>query len=145
MLVGAYHFFSFESSGRAQAEHVLATVPDDEDLLPLAIDVEYYGTFHADPPDSSQVRPELTALIETLRDHGVEPVVYATSSAYGPTWHARPQISWSHSDEFLQPLLRVRIEPVRVASACPAADLLGIERVPSQVTAPRRPHWAEAA
>ncbi|GEA86731.1 GH25 family lysozyme [Cellulomonas cellasea] len=82
LLVGAYHFFSFESSGRAQAEHVLATVPDDEDLLPVAIDVEYYGTFHADPPDASQVRPELTALIETLRDHGIEPVVYATRSAY---------------------------------------------------------------
>lgn len=61
---------------------MLATVPHDEDLLPVAIDVEYYGTFHADPPHASQVRPELPALIEALHDQGIEPVVYATRSAY---------------------------------------------------------------
>ena len=82
LLVGAYHFFSFESSGRAQAAHVLATVPDDEDLLPVAIDVESYGSFHARPPDATAVRTELSALVETLRTHGTEPVIYATQSAY---------------------------------------------------------------
>ena len=82
LLVGAYHFFSFESSGRAQAAHVLATVPDDEDLLPVAIDVESYGSFKARPPDAATVRTELSALVETLRTHGTEPVIYATQSGY---------------------------------------------------------------
>ena len=82
LLVGAYHFFSFESSGRSQAAHVLATVPDDEDLLPVAVDVEYYGSFHDHPPDAAEVRSELSALIEALRARGPEPVVYATRSAY---------------------------------------------------------------
>jgi len=82
LLVGAYHFFSFESSGRSQAAHLLATVPDDEGMLPVAIDVEYYGSFHAHPPDPAGVRTELTALVEALRERGTEPVVYATRSAY---------------------------------------------------------------
>jgi lysozyme len=82
LLVGAYHFFSFESSGRAQAAHVLATVPDDDDLLPVAIDVETYGDFHARPPDAAAVRAELAALVKTLRTRGTEPVIYATRSAY---------------------------------------------------------------
>ena len=30
LLVGAYHFFSFESPGRSQAEQIIATVPADE-------------------------------------------------------------------------------------------------------------------
>ncbi|GIG21705.1 glycoside hydrolase family 25 [Cellulomonas chitinilytica] len=82
LLVGAYHFFSFESSGEAQAEHVLETVPDEEGLLPVAVDVEHYGAFQAHPPDVATVRAELTALLETLRAHGEEPVVYATQAAY---------------------------------------------------------------
>lgn len=82
LLVGAYHFFSFESSGRAQAEHVLATVPDDDGLLPVAIDVEHYGPFVADPPDAAHVTAELATMVSVLRTHGVDPVLYATDTTY---------------------------------------------------------------
>ena len=83
LLVGAYHFFSFESPGRSQAEQVIATVPADRGLLPVAVDVEHYGTFFRDPPDADKVRAELEVLVATLREHyGVEPVIYATQAAY---------------------------------------------------------------
>ena len=83
LLVGAYHFFSFESPGRSQAERIVATVPADDDLLPVAIDVEHYGDYVGDPPDPEAVRVQLTALVDALREHyGVEPVIYATQSAY---------------------------------------------------------------
>jgi len=83
VLVGAYHFFSFESPGRTQAENILRTVPADPDLLPVAIDVEHYGEFYRDPPDPAAIRAELRELVATLRDHyGVEPVIYATQAAY---------------------------------------------------------------
>jgi len=84
LLVGAYHFFSFESPGRSQAERIFATVPADDDLLPVAIDVEHYGTFLRHPPDPEAVRAELTTLVDLVREHdGVEPVIYATQAAYG--------------------------------------------------------------
>jgi lysozyme len=83
LLVGAYHFFSFESPGRTQAEHVIATVPADADLLPVTIDLEHYGEFHRDPPEPAVVQAELRDLADALREHyGVEPVVYATRAAY---------------------------------------------------------------
>ena len=83
LLVGAYHFFSFESPGRAQAENIIATVPADAGLLPVAIDVEHYGEFYRDPPDPAAIRAELRVLVATLREHyGVEPVIYATQAAY---------------------------------------------------------------
>ena len=50
--------------------------------LPVAVDVEYYGSFHDEPPDAAEVRTELSALIDALRARGPEPVVYATRSAY---------------------------------------------------------------
>ncbi|NUU18705.1 lysozyme [Cellulomonas humilata] len=84
LLVGAYHFFSFESPGRSQAEQIIATVPADDDLLPVAVDVEHYGKFFGDPPDASTVREELEVLVTMLREHyGVDPVIYATQAAYG--------------------------------------------------------------
>lgn len=83
VLVGAYHFFSFESPGAAQAENVVATVPAERGLLPVAIDVEHYGSFSHDPPDPAEVRAELRVLVAALREHyGVEPVIYATQAAY---------------------------------------------------------------
>lgn len=84
LLVGAYHFFSFESPGRSQAEQIIATVPADDDLLPVAIDVEHYGTYVGHPPDPETVRAELTTVVAMLREHyGLEPVIYATQAAYG--------------------------------------------------------------
>lgn len=46
---GAYHFFTFKASGRAQAENYIATVPKDASALPPAVDLEYWG--------NSQMRP----------------------------------------------------------------------------------------
>ena len=41
--IGAYHFFSFESSGETQAGNFIKTVKAVDDMLPPVIDVEYYG------------------------------------------------------------------------------------------------------
>ena len=82
LLVGAYHFLSFDSPGETQADNVIATVPTDG-TLPIAIDVEYYGSYVDDPPPAERVRAILTPLLDRLRAHyGVAPVLYATAAAY---------------------------------------------------------------
>jgi lysozyme len=43
LLVGAYHFMSFESSGTAQAEHLAGQIPATPGTLPPVIDLELYG------------------------------------------------------------------------------------------------------
>lgn len=81
LLVGAYHFMSFESSGTTQAEHLARQVPATPGTLPPVIDLEHYGL--AEPPDPEQVRrifEDLVAGIEA--HHGVTPVVYVTEDAY---------------------------------------------------------------
>lgn len=52
LLSGAYHFFSYDSEGKTQAENFIKTVGKDIKgrLLP-AVDVEYYGDKEQNPPN----------------------------------------------------------------------------------------------
>ena len=81
--VGAYHFFSYDSSGKTQAEHFISVVPKTENMLPPVIDVEFYGDNEKHPPASAAVKKELSAMIETLKEHyGRYPVIYAVKKSY---------------------------------------------------------------
>lgn len=80
---GAYHFFSYDSSGGAQAEHFISTVPVAEGMLPPVIDVEFYGDKESDLPEKEDVVRELSDMIERLTEHyGVVPLIYATKRSY---------------------------------------------------------------
>lgn len=82
LLVGAYHFVSFDSGGESQAAHVIDTVPDGA-TLPIALDLEYYGEYFEHPPPREQVDEILVPLLEKLEEHyGAPPVIYATPEAY---------------------------------------------------------------
>lgn len=83
MLIGAYHFFSFDSAGKTQAENFIGTVGAlDGKLLP-AVDVEYYGNKEQNPPDKEQVITELTDMLLLLeQEYGVKPMIYTTYKVY---------------------------------------------------------------
>ena len=83
LVVGAYHFMSFESAGETQAENVIATVPAEAGTLPVTVDLEYYGDFFDHPPSVSLVREILDPLLAALEEHyGAPPIIYATQKAY---------------------------------------------------------------
>ena len=82
--VGAYHFFSFESEGRTQAQNFIDTVDPVDNMLPPAIDVEYYGSFTSeDEIDVDAVRKELRTMVDILtEEYGMKPVIYVSESSY---------------------------------------------------------------
>ena len=81
--VGAYHFFSYDSPGAAQADHFIRCVPPDEYALPPVIDVEFYGDYDRHPLPREAVVPQLTAMVNNLRyAYGRAPIIYATEKAY---------------------------------------------------------------
>ena len=83
LLVGAYHFMSFESSGADQAAHLASQVPATPGTLPPVIDLELYGPFLDDPPEAATVHAILDPLIEGIENHyGTVPLVYTTGAAY---------------------------------------------------------------
>lgn len=81
--VGAYHFLSFESSGKTQAENFIATVPKVEGMLPPVVDVELYGDYIDNPPDAAEVHKILDEFITEIEDYyGVKPIIYVNEKSY---------------------------------------------------------------
>ncbi|MFT8319966.1 MAG: GH25 family lysozyme [Bacillus sp. (in: firmicutes)] len=81
--IGAYHFFSYDSEGKTQAENFIKTVPWEKNTLPPVIDVEFYGDKEKNPPNPVQVEKELKDMIQILEEHYDKQVIlYATEKAY---------------------------------------------------------------
>jgi len=81
--VGAYHFFSFDSKGAAQAQNFIDTVTPFEGMLPPVIDLEFYGDKEKDPPSRDAVEKELNDMLSALEAHyGLKPIIYATEKSY---------------------------------------------------------------
>lgn len=83
LLVGAYHFMSFESSGADQAAQIAAEVPATPGTLPPVIDLEFYGSYFENHPTPDEVHAILDPLVAGIKEHyGTAPIVYATEEAY---------------------------------------------------------------
>ena len=81
---GAYHFFSYDSEGKTQAENFISTVgPDLKGRLLPVVDVEYYGDKEQNPPEKADVVRELKVYLEMLeKEYGVKPLIYTRSDLY---------------------------------------------------------------
>lgn len=81
--IGAYHFFSYDSSGEAQAENFIHTVPKIENMLPPVVDIEFYGKKEMNSPKRKQVQKILDELLCAIEKHyGTKPIIYATQKSY---------------------------------------------------------------
>ncbi|MEN8158507.1 MAG: GH25 family lysozyme [Myxococcota bacterium] len=79
---GAYHFFTFCSDGRAQAEHFLRVAPPASGALIPVADVEFVGNCMG-WGDLGAVRARLGAFLERVqRAWGVPPILYVTPDAH---------------------------------------------------------------
>ena len=83
IIAGTYHFFSFDSRGKSQAENFISTVPVSENALPPVVDLEYYGNYEKHPLPAERIVPELRDLLDALERHyGKRPMIYVTESTY---------------------------------------------------------------
>ncbi len=77
--VGSYHFFSYRSNGRAQAEHFLKRAKYKTGDLPLVLDAEYRGNM----PSEKIVRQELIAFLKVITTRtGYKPIIYCDYDYY---------------------------------------------------------------
>ena len=83
LYVGAYHFFSYDSEGKTQAENFIKTVKAFNGMLPPVIDLEFYGDKMKNPPKKKDVDTQLKVLLEKLENHyGKKPIIYASEISY---------------------------------------------------------------
>ncbi len=128
LAVGAYHYFSFCSSGEEQAENFLAHLPHNGPMLPPALDLELTEGSDCPAPEAADVRREIAAFVQNvelrlqaklvlyapedfylsyLKDAGVNRPIWVRSlwqsPFYAPNWvfwqyHARGSISGIEGD-----------------------------------------------
>lgn len=80
---GFYHFFSFDSDAETQAENFIVTVPKEDGMLAPVVDLEFYGQNEVNRPDPTQVRAQLSVLLNKLEQHyGIKPIIYTTTKVY---------------------------------------------------------------
>ena len=83
LIVGAYHFFSFDSDAISQSENYIKNVPKDMNLLPPVVDIEFYGDKNKNIPDVETTREQLKKLLERLEEYyQKKPIIYATNTSY---------------------------------------------------------------
>ena len=80
---GAYHYFSYNVSGAAQAENFIATVGSLEGRLIPAVDMELTTEEVYNPPEKSSVVSGLKAFLAVLEEkYGVKPLIYSKKDYY---------------------------------------------------------------
>lgn len=84
LLSGAYHFFSYDSEGKTQAENFIKTVGKDiKGRLIPAVDVEYYGDKEQNPPSKEDAVRELKVFLEMIeKAYGIKPLIYTRTEIY---------------------------------------------------------------
>ena len=83
LAVGAYHFFSYDSEGKTQAENFINTVSPFDGMLPPVIDLEFYGDKEKKPPQREYVDAQLKTMLAILEKHYKQkPIIYATEKSY---------------------------------------------------------------
>ena len=78
--VGAYHFFSLDSSGKKQAKNFCSVVEGFNDMLPPVVDVEPYGKY-SDPDilDKAKMLSELGEYVDIIeKKYDQRPIIYTT-------------------------------------------------------------------
>lgn len=81
--VSAYHFFSFDSAGKTQADNFIAAVGSDEIDMPPVVDIEYYGDKRRNKPSKAETESILRPLLDELESHyGIKPMIYTTLPVY---------------------------------------------------------------
>lgn len=81
--VGAYHFFSYDSTGWAQANNFINAVPKEALKLPPAVDIEFYADKEKNLPNREKTDKILSELLNKLEEkYGKKPIIYATTKSY---------------------------------------------------------------
>lgn len=81
--VSAYHFFSFQSMGKTQADNYIRTVEKKDNMLPPVVDFEFYSGMPNPLPPIEETRKQLSDLLSFLENYyGMKPIIYATKRSY---------------------------------------------------------------
>lgn len=77
--VGVYMMFSFNKSAKEQAKYFIKMVGHKVGNLPIAIQVQYYGNYEDNPPNSAKQGKQLRELTNELANYYTAPCIIWTT------------------------------------------------------------------
>ena len=81
--VGAYHFMSYDTPGKSQAENFIKQVHWRFGMLPPVVDVEFYGDYISSHPKKSQMYDVLDVILDEFEaKYGRRPIIYTNTYIY---------------------------------------------------------------
>lgn len=81
--VGAYHFLSYETTGKEQAANYIKNVTVTDKNLPPVVDLELYGIYEANPLPKEQVKVILDEFLKEMEaNYGVKPIIYTSQRIF---------------------------------------------------------------
>jgi lysozyme len=81
--VGAYHFLSYETTGKEQAQNFIKNVTLTDKNLPPVVDLELYGKFEENPLPKEQVKVILDDFLKEVEsNYGVKPIIYTSQRVF---------------------------------------------------------------
>lgn len=81
--VGAYHFLSFDSSGKDQAKNFINNVPVSNKNLPPVVDMELYGAYLTTPMEKEKVKVILDEFLKEIENnYKVKPIIYTNQNVF---------------------------------------------------------------
>jgi lysozyme len=90
---GAYHFFTLCRPGMDQAANVIATVPRDPDMMPIAVDLEYLGNCSSRAVSQDQLHAELATFIRLVEAHFGKPVMLYLTREFDETYKVSANVN----------------------------------------------------
>lgn len=83
LMIGAYHFFSFDSDAGTQAALFIDTVGELSGKITPVIDIEFYGDKWNNPPEKEDVTEQLEKMLCILEEYyHTKPIIYTTYRVY---------------------------------------------------------------
>ena len=83
LLSGAYHYFSYKSSGASQAQNFINAVGDLSGRLLPVVDLELTPEEVINPPDKTEVVLSLKAFLAVIEEeYNIKPILYSRQDYY---------------------------------------------------------------
>jgi lysozyme len=85
---GAYHYFSLCSAGKTQAENFLKTVPDEAEMLPPVLDLEF-SPFCKNQPSKAELIAEVDDFLALVKDKTNQEVMLYVGDDFDQTYQVQ--------------------------------------------------------
>lgn len=105
--IGTYHFYRLCTDWKLQAHNIIETIPKEDSVLPIVIDLEYIGNCKTSKRNED-IQIDIRSMVDTLENYyGKKPIFYVTKEFFEKYLMGNfDDISLWYRDIFMSPKIK---------------------------------------